>query len=124
MRRLRSPFFATRSISRIVSSGSVMLMRRCTVTGPPDRRADDTHRGCVCQRNALRADLGLRLRRALDGLQDRLGEVETAPSPAPDFLPETLPLEECPRPASGPIRRPEDLRCARDRNVGIPRPPV
>src|SRR3989442_1244244 len=34
MRKLLSPFFATRSISRIVSSGRVMLMRRCTVTDP------------------------------------------------------------------------------------------
>src|SRR2546428_13419031 len=49
MRKLLSPFFATRSMSRIVSSGKVMLMRRYTVTGPPDRRMDDTHRRCVCQ---------------------------------------------------------------------------
>jgi len=30
MRKLLSPFFATRSINRIVFSGKVMLMRRCT----------------------------------------------------------------------------------------------
>jgi len=31
MKRLRSPFFATRSMSRTVSSGKVMLRRRCRV---------------------------------------------------------------------------------------------